>query len=87
MEIKGKVYQVGATEEVGQNGFRKRQLVIETNEQYPQKLAIDFVQDKVSDLDNINVGDNVEVSINIRGSEYNGKFYTNLQGWKIIKSF
>lgn len=86
MEVNGKVILVGNTEEVGQNGFTKRIVVVETAEQYPQKLAIDFVKDKTSVLDGYKVGDNVSVSINLRGSEYNGRYFVNLQGWKISKA-
>ena len=86
MEVKGKVILVGNTEQVGQNGFTKRVIVVETAEQYPQKLAIDFVKDKTSVLDSYKVGDNVNVSINLRGSEYNGRYFVNLQGWKISKT-
>lgn len=86
MEVKGKVIIVGNTEEVGQNGFTKRVIVVETAEQYPQKLAIDFVKDKTSVLDGYKVGDNVSVAINLRGSEYNGRYFVNLQGWKISKA-
>jgi len=85
MEVLGKVILLGSTEEVGQNGFTKRQLVLETTEQYPQKLAIDFVKDKTSILDSYKIGENVKVSINLRGSEYKEKYYVNLQGWKIEK--
>jgi hypothetical protein len=85
MELTGKIAVLGNTETVGNNGFTKRQIVIETSEQYPQKLAIDFVKDKCSILDNFKTGDNVTVAINLRGSEYNGKYYVNLQGWKIAK--
>lgn len=85
MEVNGKVILIGNTEEVGQNGFTKRMVVVETAEQYPQKLAIDFVKDKTSVLDSYKVGDNVSVSINLRGSEYNGRYFVNLQGWKISK--
>jgi hypothetical protein len=85
MEVIGKVIVLGNTEEVGQNGFTKRVIVVETSEQYPQKLAIDFVKDKTSVLDSYKVGDNVSVSINLRGSEYNGRYFVNLQGWKITK--
>ena len=73
MEISGKVIVIGNTETVGQNGFTKRMLVVETAEQYPQKIAIDFVKDKTSVLDNYKVNDNVNVSVNVRGSEYNGR--------------
>ena len=86
MEVNGKVILVGNTEEVGQNGFTKRIVVVETAEQYPQKLAIDFVKDKTSVLDSYKVGDNVSVAINLRGSEYNGRYFVNLQGWKISKA-
>ena len=83
MQIIGKVHLIGQTETVGNNGFTKRQIVVETSEQYPQKVAIDFVKDKCSILDSYKVGQEVTVDVNVRGSEYNGKFYVNLQGWKI----
>lgn len=83
MEITGKVAFIGQTESVGQNGFTKRLLVVETAEQYPQKLPIDFVKDKTSLLDNFNVGQNVKVQINLRGSESNGRWYLQAQGWKL----
>lgn len=83
MEITGKVVIIGQTESVGQNGFTKRLLVVETNEQYPQKLPIDFVKDKTALLDNISVGQDVKVQINLRGSESNGRWFSQIQGWKI----
>jgi len=83
MQITGKVHLVGETETVGTSGFRKRLIVIETAEQYSQKLPVEFVQDKVDKLDSITVGQNVKVDINLRGSEYNGKHYLSAQGWKI----
>ncbi len=83
MQIIGKIHLIGQTETVGNNGFTKRQIVVETSEQYPQKVVIDFVKDKCSILDSYKVGQEVTVDVNVRGSEYNGKFYVNLQGWKI----
>ena len=83
MELTGTVIVIGDTETVGNNGFTKRQLVIETQEQYPQKIPMDFVKDKTSLLDNLNLGDTVKVGINLRGSEWQGKFYVNVQAWKI----
>ena len=85
MEITGTVKVIGATEEVGTKGFTKRLLVVTTNEQYPQDLPIDFVKDKTFLLDAFDEGDAVSVGINLRGSEYNGKYYLNAQGWKINK--
>lgn len=83
MEITGTVVLVGQTESVGQNGFTKRLLVVQNEDQYPQKLPIDFVKDKTSLLDNIQVGQKVTVSINLRGSESNGRWFAQIQGWKV----
>ncbi len=85
MEISGKVHLIGQTEEVGSNGFKKRQIVIATEEQYVQYIPIDFVQDKTSLLDKYAIGQEVKVSINVRGNEYSGKYYVNLNGWRIEK--
>ena len=86
MEIKGKVFLVGETETIGTKDFKKRLLVVETDEQYSQKIPIDFVQDKVTLLDFITTGQEVVVSVNVRGNEYNGKYYVSLQGWQIAKN-
>lgn len=83
MDISGKVHLIGQTEEVGTNGFTKRQIVIATEEQYVQYVPIDFVKDKTALLDNYKVGEVVKVSVNVRGNEHNGRYYVNLQGWKI----
>lgn len=86
-EVIGKVHQVGETQVVGSAGtFQKRTIVIATNEQYVQYIPIDFVQDKCDILNNYKVGQEVKVSINIRGNEYNGKYYVSLNGWKIEKT-
>ena len=86
MNVQGKIKVIGATESIGAKGFLKRLLVIETSETYPQQLPIEFTQDKTSLLDNFNVGDDANVSINLRGSEWQGKYYANIQGWKIERA-
>lgn len=86
MEVIGLVHLISETETVGNNGFTKRLIVVKTDEQYPQLIGIDFVKDKTSILDSYKVGQSVKVSINIRGNEYNGKYYVNLQGWRIEKA-
>ena len=85
-KIEGKVLVVGGTETVGSKGFKKRLLVVETADQYPQQIPIEFVQDKTDLLNGISVGQSVSVQINLRGNEYNGKYYANIQGWKIENS-
>ena len=65
------------------SGFTKREFVITTNEQYPQDVKLECIKDKTSLLDGLAEGDEVEVSFNVRGNEYNGKYYVNLQAWRI----
>jgi len=86
LEITGKILVIGETETVGSAGtFNKRLLVVETDEKYSQKVPVDFVQDKTSLLDSFSIGDNVKVGLNIRGNEYNSKYYVSLNGWNINK--
>ena len=46
MELQGEIIKLGETEVIGQKGFRKRQIVIKTDAQYPQTIPVDFTQDK-----------------------------------------
>lgn len=87
MEITGVIKFVGQTEQV-KDTFKKRDLVITTKEAYPQHILIQFVQDKTSLLDNFKTGQEVKVSINLRGREWTNPqgetvFFNTIQGWKI----
>lgn len=87
MDVIGKVIVIGQTETVGSAGtFKKRLIVVETAEQYPQMIPVDFVQDKCGILDKYKVGDEVTIGVNMKGNEYKGKYYISLNGWKISKS-
>lgn len=88
MEVQGKIKVKGETQSFGSNGFRKRELVITTEEQYPQFLNIEFVQDKTDLLDSFQVGQTVKVGINLRGREWvspqgETKYFNSIQGWRI----
>ena len=66
------------------SGFTKREMVVIVEDgRYPQEINLEFVQDKTSLLDNLQVGQEVTVTFDIRGREYNGRYFNNLQGWKI----
>lgn len=82
MEITGVIKLIKATEEVSST-FSKKQIVVTDEGQYPQDLPIEFVQNNISKLDAFTEGQKVKVSINLRGSEYQGKHYISAQGWKI----
>lgn len=86
-EIIGKVYFKSEVELIGSNQMRKQIVVIQTDAEYPQKLPIEFIKDKVDLLNNLQIGEQVKVSVNVRGNEYqdrNGitRFGLSFQGWK-----
>ena len=67
------------------SGFTKREMVVTVEDgRYPQDINLEFVQDKASLLDNLQPGQEVTVSFDIRGREYNGRYFNNLQGWKVV---
>ena len=88
MEINGKIKWIDETKTYGSNGFRKREVVLTTEEQYPQHLLVEFVQDKCDLLNNFQTGQNVKISINLRGREWvnpqgETKYFNSIQGWRI----
>jgi hypothetical protein len=92
MEIKGKVFVIGRTETVNEK-FKKRELIVEyaENPEYVEYIKFEATQNKVDLLDTVRVGDEVEISFNLRGRGWKDKFgkqnYTNnLVIWKVIKT-
>lgn len=88
MEVQGSIKLIEATKTYGNNGFRKREVVITTEEQYPQHLLIEFIQDKCDLLDSYSAGQQVKISINLRGREWvnpqgETKYFNSIQGWRI----
>ena len=87
MQLEGKVKVVMPEEQVTAS-YKKRDLVITTEEQYPQHILIEFPQAKADLLNNLQVGQLVKVSINFRGREWvspagETKYFNTIQGWKI----
>lgn len=88
MEIQGRIKQIFPSQMIGQNGFEKRDLVIITEDIYPQTIIIQFTQQRCDLLDSLQVGQNVKVYINIRGREWTNpqgetKYFNTIEGWKI----
>jgi len=87
MEIQGKIKVIYGDEQVSAS-FRNRELVVTTDEQYPQHILIQFVQDKCDLLDQYREGDEVKVSLNLRGREWvsprgETRYFNTIQGWRI----
>ena len=90
MNISGKVKLINETKEYGSNGFRKREIVLTTQEQYPQNILVEFIQDRTDLLDAYKIGDFVKIDINLRGREWTNdkgevKYFNSIQGWRIEK--
>ena len=89
MEVTGKVKVINPEQQVSAS-FKKRELVVTTDEQYPQHIMIEFTQDKCDLLNNYRPGEEVKVSINLRGREWvnpqgETKYFNSIQGWSIEK--
>lgn len=65
------------------SGFTKREFVVTTDEQYPQDVKFELIKEKTSAIDSYKEGDTIKVSFNLRGNEYNGKYFVNLQAWRV----
>ena len=83
-ELTGKIKLI-QEEQTFASGFNKREMVVTVDDgRYPQDINLEFVKDKISLLDDLQPGQEVTVSFDIRGREYNGRYYNNLQGWKVV---
>lgn len=89
MELQGTIKKIGETQTFA-SGFQKRELVLLTEEQYPQPIQIDFLSEKIDLLNNVSEGESVKVGINIRGKEWTNpqgevKYFNSITGWRIEK--
>lgn len=89
MELQGTVKKVFETQTFA-SGFQKREMILLTQEQYPQPISIEFLSEKINLLDNLHEGDNIKVGINIRGREWTNpqgevKYFNSITGWRIEK--
>ena len=89
MNIKGKLVEIFDTFQITET-FKKREFIIQDNKnpEYPEFVKVELIQDKVSLLDDLKVGDEINVLINIKGRKWedkegNIKYFNSIQGWKI----
>ena len=92
MEIKGTIVQINAVETVGKNNFKKSSIWIETSDQYPQTIEIEFVKDKADEIQSLALGTNITVQININGRKWTNpegvtKVFNSVQGWRYETDF
>lgn len=82
-EVVGRVHKIYDTESKGANNFQAREFVIEVSGMYPQFVKFQLTQDRCALMDTYGVDQNIKVYFDLRGREWNEKFFTNLNAWKI----
>ena len=90
MNVKGRLHLKGETQQISQK-FAKRDFVLETEDKYPQLVSLQLTQDKCGLLDDYEVGDAVDVDINIRGREWTSpkgevKYFNTLEAWRFNRA-
>lgn len=89
MELTGTIKKIGEMQTFA-SGFQKSEMVLLTDEQYPQPINIEFLQDKCDLISYHKEGDKVKVHINIRGREWTSpqgevKYFNSIVGWRVEK--
>jgi len=87
MEVKGRIKFISPLISAG-DSFKKIEVVVTTDEQYPQHIQIEFQGEKTSIINGYQLGQPVTVSINLRGREWTNpqgevKYFNTITGWKI----
>jgi len=87
--VKGKMLKIldleSGTSRQG-NSWKKQEFVLETQDQFPKKICFTLFNDKISLLGGFSGGEDLEVSFDIESREFNGKWYHNINAWKIEKT-
>ena len=86
-KLKGKIIDIFETQKVTDT-FKKREFVLETDEQYPQMVKLELVQDNCTKLDALAIGQDVTAHFNVRGRKWTNKegkdnYFVSLNVWRI----
>ncbi|MBP6826635.1 MAG: DUF3127 domain-containing protein [Saprospiraceae bacterium] len=85
-EVEGKLHRIFPTEQKSAS-FSTREFVLEVPDgNYPQLVKFQAVQERCALLDTYQEGDRVKVSFDLRGREWNGKYLTNLNAWRLERA-
>ncbi len=85
-EVEGKLHRLFATEQKSAS-FQTREFVLEIPDgNYPQLIKFQAVQERCAMMDSYQEGERIKVSFDLRGREWNGKYLTNLNAWRIERA-
>jgi len=83
-ETEGTVHKIFETESKSET-FKTREFVIRHEGQYPQFIKFQLTQDRCDIINGVNEGEKLKVYFDLRGREWNEKYFTNLNAWKVEK--
>ena len=88
MEFEGVVYRKlpEVTGSSARGAWKKQDVVFELPSEFSRKICVTFFGDRAEDAASLNEGDTVTVSVNVESREYNGKWYTDVKAWKIVRN-
>ena len=88
MEFEGVVFRKlpEVTGSSARGAWKKQDVVFELPSEFSRKICVTFFGDRAEDAAALNEGDNVTVSVNVESREYNGKWYTDVKAWKVVRS-
>jgi len=84
----GSIAEIGDVQTYGASGFRRKDVILKTDDKYPQEITVEFHQEKIDVLNGLNVGQKAKIFINILGKKYTDKNgalrrFNTIKGWKI----
>lgn len=84
MQVKGTLLKILAKETISEK-FSKQTVIVRTKEEYPQEIPVEFTNQRIDLISNHKEGEDVDISINIRGREWKGnnKWFVSIEGWKV----
>jgi hypothetical protein len=87
MEFEGVVFRVmpPVSGTSARGVWKKQDVVFEIPGEFSRKVCVTFFGDRAEDASTLKEGDRAEVSVNVESREYNGKWYTDIKAWKIVK--
>jgi hypothetical protein len=88
MYLVGSIAEIGDVQTYGASGFRRRDVILKTEDKYPQEITVEFHQEKIDVINNLKVGQNTKIYINILGKKYTDKNgalrrFNTIKGWKV----
>jgi hypothetical protein len=82
LKAKGTIHHLGEAKQVSEK-MNIREFVLSIGDKYPQLVQFQAVNERVKFLETARVGQECEVKFDLRGREYNGKYYVSLNAWDI----